>query len=88
MEKHNKLIAKNPKVAMIHVSYDSDVAAATDWAKKEKFPWLTLFEDEHEASGLAELGGEFVPDYVLIDKDGKIVTKGKTEVFEKIASLN
>ena len=88
VEKHNKLIAPNDKVAMVHVSFDDDLDEATNWAKKEGFRWLTIFQDDLEASGLKGYGGDFVPDYVLIDKNGKVVTKGKDEVFTKIAGLN
>ena len=87
MEKHNKLIAPNAKVAMIHMSLDDDLAEATALASKEGFPWLTVFQDDAEASGLKDYGSGFVPDYVLIDKEGKVVTKGKEEVFTKIAAL-
>ncbi len=88
MEHYQELIAPNPRVAMIHASLDDDVADAAKWARAEKFPWPTVLLDEHEATGLDTLGGqEQVPDTVLVDKDGKVLTRDEEEAFAKIAAL-
>ena len=87
MESYKKHIANNPKVAMIHFSYDEDVAEATKWAKKEGFPWLTVLEPKHKASDLEKFAGEFVPEYLLISHEGKVLAKGKDECFEKISAM-
>ncbi|NNC90316.1 MAG: hypothetical protein HKN82_17825 [Akkermansiaceae bacterium] len=88
MEQYNKVIAPNPKFELIHVSYDKDEAAAVAWARKENFPWPTVPSSKVEASGLGAYAGDFVPDYVLLDKDGQVLVKGKKEAFQKLAALN
>lgn len=87
MESYNKHIAKNDKVEFIHYSLDRSADAAEKWAKKEKFVWPHILPDKHRASGLAKYAKNFVPYYMLIDKDGKIMAEGKQQVFAKIQSL-
>lgn len=87
MESYKKHIATNPKVELVHVSYDNEDKAAADWAKKEGFPWPTVLRSQAEASGLEAFAGDFVPEYVLLDKDGKVLARGKDEAFVKIAAL-
>ena len=88
VEDYKKTIAPNPKVELIHLSYDNDDAAALKWATKEGFPWPTVLRSKVAASGLEGFGGGYIPDYVLLDKDGNVVAKGKEEAFAKIAALN
>jgi hypothetical protein len=88
VESYKKHIADNPKVAMIHFSFDEDEAEATKWAKKESFPWLTVLEPKHKASGLDQFAGEFIPGYILISQEGKVLAKGKDECLEKISAMN
>ncbi len=91
MEKYNKTIAKLDNVAFIHVSRDSDEDSAEEWAAKEQFPWLTVMKDKTEASGLGVYKTtKSVPEYHLIDGDGKTIVAGSsssTKAFAKIAEL-
>lgn len=88
MEQYHELIAPNPKVAFIHASLDFERPEAAKWAKKEKFPWPTVLLEDHEATGFDTLGGqEQVPDTVLLDKDGQVLTRDENEAFKKIAEL-
>lgn len=87
MESYNKKIAGNDKVELIHFSYDKSDDAALKWAKKEKFPWPTVLKDKQKATGLEEFAGDYVPEYILISKDGKVIANGKEECFAEIATL-
>lgn len=88
MEQFQKLIAPNPKVAFIHASLDFDLAGATKWARQEKFPWPTVLMEQHESIGFDKLGGqEQVPDTILVDKEGNVVTRDENEAFAKIAAM-
>lgn len=88
MEKYNKLIAKNEKIEMIHVSLDRENDAAISWAKKEKFPWLTVLPKDAKESGLRQYEQtDFVPEYTLVSADGEIVAVGDDEAFAEIEKL-
>ena len=86
MESYKKHLANNPKVAMVHVSYDEDLAEATKWAKKESFPWPHVMKDDVSKFFLQFYGGG-VPTYVLIDKEGNKIATGKGAIFAKLDSL-
>ena len=89
MEKYNKNIADNPKVAFIHVSLDSEKGDAEDWAKKEKFPWFTVLPERVKRSKLRTYKTtRSVPEYHLVAADGTSVAKGSSNIFKKIASLS
>ena len=87
VESYNEKIAGNEQVELIHFSYDESDADALKWAKKEKLPWPTVLKDKQEATDLEKFAGDFVPEYLLISKDGKVVAKGKDECFAEIAKL-
>lgn len=87
MKSFNKKIANNDKVEFIHFSLDRTTDAALEWAKKEKFPWAHVLADKHVKSGLQQYAKRFVPYYMLIDKDGKILAEGSQAVFDKVDSL-
>ena len=87
MEKYKKLIASNPKGALIHASLDEKEADATKWARKAKFPWLTVFLAQHEVSGLDGFGEVMAGDSLLVDSNGKVLTRDENEAFAKIAGL-
>jgi hypothetical protein len=87
VESYHEKIAGKDQVEMVHFSYDESEEEALKWAKKEKFPWLTVLPSKHEATGLEEFAGDFVPEYLLISKDGKVVANGKDECFAEIAKL-
>ena len=87
-EKYTKSIAKNPKVAFIHISQDQQDADAEKWATKEKFPWLTVLPGNFEGSGLLKYYTEpVVPFYTMVDGKGKEVAQGADAIFKKIAEL-
>lgn len=91
MEKYNKHIAENPNVEFVHVSLDRDDDAAEGWAAKDEFPWLTILPDDVEKSGLRDYKKtKYVPEYVLLNGEGKIVVAGNsngTAAFSKIDEL-
>ena len=87
MKQYNDQVADNPNVEMIHVSLDNDEKAAESWAAKEGFPWPTVMRAKVERSGLDAYMPQGIPNYKLIDKDGKVVAEGKGAVFAKIAGL-
>lgn len=87
MEKYNADIATNDNVEFIHFSLDRSDKAALTWAKKEKFPWAHILPAKHKASGLEKYAKNYVPYYMLIDKEGKILAEGSQAVFAKVKSL-
>jgi hypothetical protein len=88
VEKYNKTIAGNSKVAMVHVSLERQEGLAEVWAAKEGFPWLTILPKNVKSSGLMDYKKTgFVPEYALIDKNGKQLASGGGEVFQKAVEL-
>ena len=91
MEKYKESIASTSNIEMIHVSLDSEDDAAEGWAKKESFPWLTVLPDDVKKSKLREYKTTTsVPEYHLVDANGKTVvpgTSGSSAAFAKIAEL-
>jgi|TARA_B110000908_G_scaffold74107_1_gene89316 hypothetical protein len=87
VKSYNSDIATNDKVEFIHYSLDRTDAAALKWAKKESFPWAHILPAKHAVSGLAKYAKNFVPYYMLIDKDGKILAEGSRAIFAKIKTL-
>ncbi len=86
--KYNQVIAGNATVEFIHVSLDHDEKAALIWAQKEQFPWLHVLPEKVKRSKLGKFHTSgSVPFYVLIDKQGKIITKGSSSAFSKAADL-
>lgn len=87
MGKYNDKIAENDKVEMIHISRDRDENAAEAWAAKEKFPWRTVLPDDAQRTGLNDYRtANYVPFYVLVDKDGKPLGTGPG-VLDQAAKL-
>ena len=90
MEKHNSYVATNDKVEMVHVSLErgaNGADKALNWANKEGFPWLTVMPGKMGETIFKDIKVQFVPTYVLVDKDDKELLRGEKEVFEKIKSL-
>ena len=88
MESYKEHLADSTKVAMIHVSYDEQEADALSWAIKEGFPWLTVLSSKLEEADLEKFAGDFVPEYLLLSPDGKVLASGKDECLKRIAALN
>lgn len=89
MERYNEEIAENKRISFILVSGDSTEEGAKDWAEKEKFPWPTVLKDDQEKAGVlsSDYGVKVVPTYLLVDRDGKEVGRGKTACFDKVKEL-
>lgn len=87
MKSYTKEIAPRENVEFILFSKDRSDAAALSWAKKEKFPWAHILPKQHQASGLKKYAKSYVPYYMLIDKEGKILAEGQSAVFAKVKKL-
>jgi len=88
VEKYNEVIAKNPKVTMIHISQDRDEDAAETWAAAHGFPWLTVLPKDVPRSDLSDYRTRnSVPHYSLRDKDGKEIANGSSAIFSKLAEM-
>jgi len=87
VESYNKKIAPNDMVEFIHFSLDRTSAAALKWAREENFPWAHVLPDKHADSGLGKYAKKFVPYYMLVDKDGKILAEGSQAVFAMVDDL-
>ncbi len=88
METYQSEIANNKKVALIHLSQDDDKKDATTWAKSNLFPWPTILKSKQRSSGLLSYAGRFIPNYVLIDKNGELLAEGKSASLKKLKELS
>ncbi len=43
--------------------------------------------EHHKATGLEDLSNLEVPETVLVDKEGKVLTRNEEEAFARIAAL-
>lgn len=87
MKSYQSEIAPKKNVEFILFSKDRNDAAALGWAKKENFPWAHILPKQHNRSGLKKYAKSYVPYYMLIDKDGKILAEGKRAVLAKVKEL-
>lgn len=70
-----ELIAAYPRlraqgVEIVFVSDDATCAAALDYARTGRMPWLLLPCDAARRGYLRRLGGEALPGIVVVDRDG------------------
>lgn len=86
LEKYRKEILPNPRIELIHASYDEEEADAVTWARETRFPWPTILYRDWEAVGLEKYGA-FAGDIYLVDSTGKLLAKTEQEAFAKISSL-
>lgn len=86
MKSYNEKIASNPNVDLVLISRDDGSREALEWSKKVKFPWPQVMKKDTSKFFLQHYGGG-VPTYVLIDREGKALAKGKAACFAKIAEL-
>lgn len=57
-------------VEVLFVSDDATCAAALDYARISRMPWLLLPCDPRRRSGLRSLGGKALPGIVVVDRTG------------------
>jgi thiol-disulfide isomerase/thioredoxin len=70
------LIAAYPRlrargIELLFVSDDATCAAALDYARVSRMPWLLLPCDPRRRSALRSLGGEALPGIVVVDHGGE-----------------
>jgi hypothetical protein len=75
VEKYNSKIAKLDGLELVQVSVDNDLSKAVAWAKKESFPWPTILKTDIQKTLVKNIKTNAVPTYVLIDKEGKEITR-------------
>jgi len=78
VEKYNKDLVALEKLALVQISADNDVKAASNWAKKESLPWPTVLSSDSQTEFLKTVKTNAVPTYVLVDKSGKEILRGHT----------
>ena len=80
-ETYNKEIATNPNLELIHLSRDNSEDAAEAWAKSFNQPWPSLMKEDTNVEKLIMPyfpdGRIGLPTYLLIDREGKEVARGK-----------
>ena len=73
---------------LILLSSDRDEAAAKKWSKKEHFPWpQVLPKNKSKSYGFMKYRNRYVPQYLLVDKDGNKVVEGLAAAMKKIDAL-
>ena len=84
MEKYNSKIKNSRKYELIQVSMDRDPSRALSWAKKESFPWHSVPMAKMGAAGMRKYKIRGVPTYILVDKNGKEITRSKSQIDAKL----
>lgn len=87
MKSYNDKIAPLKNVELVMMSYDRTEKDALAWAKKESFPWPTVLGDDKAKVHFGSVQVLGVPTYILFDKDGKVITKGKEAIFAELAKM-
>jgi len=82
---YKEKVENNPHVEWIHVSEDRNERDALAWAKKANMPWLTVLPKTK--TGLSKYESDFVPHYVLVSADGKVLATGLSESIAAIGKL-
>ncbi len=79
---YNEKLASDDRVELVMMNRDTGPggeAKALAWAKKEKFPWpivLPSVKDWNKKFSFMQYRNRYVPQYILIDKDGEKVAEG------------
>ena len=70
---------------VVTISLDDDRQALDDFVKEEPIPWIMLYDGPwSENANAIYYGVSGVPDLILVDKEGKVVTHGwQGEVWRK-----
>ena len=87
MKTYNEKVAKNDDIDLIQVSLDRDANSALKWAKKEKFPWHCIPNKNHKSAKMDKYNVRGVPTYILVDAEGKEITRDRTQVMKKLQGL-
>lgn len=87
MSYHKRTVSKKPNVEIVQISADQNVAQAAAWAKKEKFTFPIVLQPDQPGLQAMKYAGKGIPNYVLIDKKGKVLATGPEECKKKIKSL-
>lgn len=88
MEKYNASIANNDKIELIQVSLEGE-DAGLKWAMSHTFPWPVIQQKKIDSAkvGKNNYSRRGVPTYILVDREGKEVTRSTTEIWNKIKTL-
>jgi hypothetical protein len=66
---------------MVHISLDGSEDMATAWAKQFNQPWPTILREDLDTGQFVSPffpgGGIPMPSYILVDRKGKEVARGK-----------
>ncbi len=63
---------------MVHISLDRTSDAALNWAKSFKQPWPIMLPDKTDKAKLINpYNINVVPTYILVDRNGKEIVRGK-----------
>jgi nucleoredoxin len=87
--------AKHPNFELIFVSQDQDEAAMLAYMKTDRMTWPAVRFDDIERVKANEYAGEGIPDLVLVDADGKVLSDsfhgsdyvGPDKVMDDIKSM-
>jgi hypothetical protein len=70
------------------LSADRSEAAIKKWSQKESFPWpQVLPKNNSKDYGFMKYRSRYVPQYLLVDKDGNKVVEGLAAAMKKIETL-
>ena len=92
MKTYKKEIAGKPKVELIHLSFDQATKPATAWAVKEGMRWPTIMKKDTDSKILITPyfpeGKMGIPSYILVDRSGKEVARGRAAALAKIREMD
>ena len=85
MQTYNNSIAGNEKVELLLMSSDRSDADALKWSKKENFPWPQIMKGKISSEwNFMKHRSRYVPQYLLIDKQGNKVADGLPASLQKL----
>lgn len=87
VKSYNEKIAPLKNVELVMMSYDKSSDDALAWAKKESFPWPTVLGEDKAKVHFGSVKILTVPTYILFNKEGTVITKGKEKIFAEIAKM-
>ena len=88
MAKYEKMIADNDAIEMVLVSADQDEAGMTKFMTKAKAPFPAVKLSQVSKLSLVTKHQERgIPDYILLDAEGELITGDDALVFSEIDKL-